>query len=63
MNNQILSQIIEKEFKTNKFEFKEVSNKGNAKVFIVKVKSKTLVVRITDNPYSLPNNVHALKAL
>ena len=63
MINQILSQIIEKEFKTDKFEFNEVSNKGKASVFIVKVKSSMFVVRITDKPYSLPNNAYALKLL
>ncbi len=61
--SKILSRIIEKEFKTDKFEFNEVSNKGNASVFIVKIKSSIFVVRLTNKPYSLPNNAHALKLL
>ncbi len=61
-----LSKIIKKEFSIDNFSFEEVSDKGDAAVFIVKIKNKKYIVRIIDEieeSFSLENNIFALKKL
>jgi fructosamine-3-kinase len=61
-----LKNIIKKYFGVQDFSFEEVSDKGDARVFIVNIKNKKYVVRIVngaEESFSLENNIFALKEL
>lgn len=65
MTLELLKQIIFKQFKTEEFSHENVSEQGDAEVYIVNVQNTNFIIRIGNStkPYSIPNNYYALKKL
>jgi len=63
MTLELLNQIIFKYFETDKFVQENVSKQGLAEVYLITIKNINYILRMTTHPYSIPNNIYALKQL
>lgn len=63
---EVVKKIIKKEFGTENFKFKEVSDMGSLDVLVIQIKNKKYVLKLLQDKKqkdSLDNNIFALKKL